>query len=61
MGNFDLQNNKEEIKTLDELVKETFSAKKPIIDLSFFYDEKKEQENRDNRHTDILFPSPNRQ
>lgn len=40
MINFNVQlNNVNEIKTLNEIVKETFSIKSPVVDISFFYQE----------------------
>ena len=43
MLNFDFQlNNLGENKTLTQIVEETFTVKKPVVDLSFFYTDKKD-------------------
>lgn len=43
MLNFDFQlNNAGDDKTLTQIVEETFTIKKPVIDLSFFYTDKKD-------------------
>ena len=45
MNNFNIQlNDNTEIKTINELVRDSFNTKNSIVDLSFFYEEKKEPE-----------------
>ena len=41
--NFDSQlNNPNETKTLNEVVEDVFTVKKSVVDLAFFYEEKKD-------------------
>ena len=44
-------------KTLDELVKEAFRENKPVVDVSFFYDEKNEINKVGIPNTDIKPPN----
>ena len=43
MLNFDFQlNSADKNKSLTQIVEETFTVKKPVVDLSFFYNDKKD-------------------
>lgn len=55
MDNFTIQlNNNDKIKTLNEIVEETFNVKKPVIDVSFFYNEKSDfSETKNNKTKDL--------
>lgn len=57
--NFQL-NNTNETKTLNEMIEETFSIKKPIIDVSFFYNEKNDLKKIDNTRNTELCPQLNK-
>jgi len=59
MINFNVQLNSDvnEIKTLHEIVEEAFSTKKPVVDVSFFYNEKHDSPRpRDVREDKVKLP-----
>jgi len=61
MLNFDFQlnNNSAEHKTLTEIVEEAFTTKKPVVDLSFFYNENNSKDIYKIKPVDVVEPTKN--